>query len=396
MAITSVGYDGTVDEIQFEKIMGYSAHSKYGVNTSGAFAASTVAGQVLQVKIKGNQGTFPAAAWTAGVVDLMDTDETVQIEPATSGSRWDLIALRRDYQPPGGETALTVVKGTGRKTIPSRETNAGVLDDQPLWLVRVDAGKSTVSEYVDLRVWARNGGCTARHDLVRSYMGITGTQIEINGTLWLRRVGKSGDEEWVKPIDLADGPIDNSRLQNISGGDSWLAVSSGDAAMRLAAVGSFYTQFKGETKFQVGPDGLMRSRGKESAYNRTYSGRPNMYVSSNGYIGRSTASSSLRRYKANIQAADINVADVLALEPVTYDRRDGSMQGELGLIADDTEPLVPQLVFHEAGQLEGINYDRLAVAQQIVIRQHEARIHKLEKTLQTAMEAIAELKQNRA
>ncbi|MGP5219437.1 hypothetical protein [Arthrobacter rhombi] len=201
MAITSVGYDGTVDEIQFEKIMGYSAHSKYGVNSSGAFAASTVAGQVLQVKIKGNQGTFPAAAWTAGVVDLMDTDETVQLEPATSGSRWDLITLRRDYQPPGGETAFAVVKGTGRKAIPARETNAGVLDDQPLWLVRVDAGKSTPSEYVDLRVWARNGGCTANHDLVRSYMGFTGTQIEINGTLWLRRVGSKGTEEWMKLID---------------------------------------------------------------------------------------------------------------------------------------------------------------------------------------------------
>ena len=49
MAITSAGYDGTVDETQFEAIMGYSAHSLFGVATGGAFAASNVAGQVLQV-----------------------------------------------------------------------------------------------------------------------------------------------------------------------------------------------------------------------------------------------------------------------------------------------------------------------------------------------------------
>lgn len=202
MAIVSVGYDGSVDETQFEKIMGYSASSKFGVNSLGAFKASTVAGQVLQVRLSSAGGS--ATAWTAGVVDAMDADATVQLESPASGTRWDLIVLRRDYQPPGGSTSLAVVQGGSAKAIPTREVASGVLEDQPLWLVRVDAGSAVPAQYVDLRVFARNGGCTANDDMVREYMGSLGTMIEVNGILWLRRVSTSGIEEWAKLLDFTD------------------------------------------------------------------------------------------------------------------------------------------------------------------------------------------------
>lgn len=196
MAITSIGYDGTVDETQFGSLIKYSASSEFGVSSQNAFYASVVAGQHLQVKIKGGTLDDPAAAWTSGLVDVMDADETLQLENITSGSRWDLIAMRRNYQPPGGESKLVVIKGGSSKSIPARNTNSGVLEDQPLWLVKVQAGSSIVTEFVDLRIWARNGGVVANDDMVRGLLYKLGTEININGKVWQLVPGPNQTASW--------------------------------------------------------------------------------------------------------------------------------------------------------------------------------------------------------
>lgn len=198
MAINSWGYDGTVDEVDFGRIMALSASSEYGVDDPNSFKASTVAGQVLMTQLTGGW------AWTSGLVDNMTTMETVQYDPVASGTRWDLVVLRRDWTPPGGTTTLAVVKGGASKALPGRSNVRGVLQDQPLWLVRIDAGKSIPSEYVDLRIFARNGGCTANDDLVRSYVSFTGTMIEIKDALWIYRVGANGSNEWKSLVDASD------------------------------------------------------------------------------------------------------------------------------------------------------------------------------------------------
>ncbi|MGP5071656.1 hypothetical protein ACTXI0_04530 [Arthrobacter rhombi] len=198
MAFSSIGYDGTVDEVEFGRLMAYSASSEYGVNYPTAFQISAIAGESLMLKLTSG------LAWTAGVVDSTPAETTVVLDPVTSGTRWDLIVVRRNWSPPGGETSIAVVKGGASKQIPDRERARGVLEDQPLWLVRVDQGRSVPSEYVDLRVFARNGGCTANDDLVRSYMNTLGTMIEVNGVLWLRVVDSASLPSWKKVSDLTD------------------------------------------------------------------------------------------------------------------------------------------------------------------------------------------------
>lgn len=198
MAINSWGYDGTVDEVDFGRIMAFSASSEYGVDDPNSFKASTVAGQVLMTQLTGGW------AWTSGLVDNMTTMETVQYDPVASGTRWDMVVLRRDWTPPGGTTTLAVIKGGASKALPGRNDVRGVLQDQPLWLVRIDSGKSIPSEYVDLRIFARNGGCTANDDLARSYVSFTGTMIEIRDTLWIYRVSPNGTNEWKKLVSFGD------------------------------------------------------------------------------------------------------------------------------------------------------------------------------------------------
>lgn len=434
MAITSIGYDGTVDEVEFSKLMAYSASSEYGVNAPGSFKASSVAGQVRLVALA------PGIAWTSGLVDEMTDSQTVSFDPVPSGERWDMIVLRRDWQPPGGNTTLEVIKGGATKVLPSRYNNRGVRDDQPLWMVRLTSTSSVPVEYVDLRVFARSGGATANDDLVRSYVNVTGTWIEINGKIWIYRVGSNGVNEWVelaKSFGLATTADLNFAIQDHGHRNLYDPVSKQQLFLDKDSIGPFlrsssvfgreYAQKPNMYVTSLGTIGrstvtmastedlafAIQDHGHrllydsttraslilagtqadpflecDAVYKRTYAAAANVYVTSNGIIGRSTASSSLRRYKENIAPAAITSADVLALAPVTYDRRDGSAQGELGLIADDTAALVPQLALYEDGRLEGVRYDRLAVAQQIVLRDQAATIKTLTASAARAHERL--------
>ncbi|GAA3705322.1 hypothetical protein GCM10023081_46700 [Arthrobacter ginkgonis] len=294
----SYGYDGSADETAFHKIMDYSASSRYGVNTPGAFKATNVAGQALQISLAA--GT----AWTAGVIDIMPTAQTVQLNAATS-TRWDLVVLRRDWQPTIGVTTIEVIQGTSAKALPSRNNNGGVLDDQPLWLLRIEPGQSVPAEFVDLRLWARNGGCTANDDLVRSYLSTTGASVEINGVLWLYRVGANGTNEWVKPVELAMAADSSSSSTGAAG--KLVRRDSNHRFGILDPVTATHPASKGYVDFEIQDhghhaltsegDGIVLfvgsdSRGKyvdsDAIRARTYDEAPNMYIGSDGKIGRST------------------------------------------------------------------------------------------------------------
>lgn len=200
MAITSVGYDGTVDEAQWASMVSKVGSYEYGVDGAGDFSVTQVAGTRM-LSVAGG------IAWGRGVMDLSDDTQIIQLEPVSTGSRWDLIALRRTWGPlSGGPTELVVIKGTSSKQIPSgRQNTPGVVDDQPIALIRVQAGLSGIPEMIDLRVWGRNGGqLYAKDDLVRSYISAVGTEINIDGILWQRIVGSNGTAAWVEHGQRSD------------------------------------------------------------------------------------------------------------------------------------------------------------------------------------------------
>lgn len=215
VAIVSVGYDGTVDETQWAHLMGKAGSSEYGVDLAGDFGVNPVAGQDRTVRVA------PGKAWGHGVLDVMDVEQTLQFALPASGDRYDMIVLRRDWQPPGGATTLAIVQGSASSaTLPARKTGTlGILDDQPLALVRVSAGSTSVSVTADLRVWARNGGASAKHTHALQYLGALGALVEIAGDLWQRRVGSAG-AEWVKAISAA-GSEDSGWVKGDRNGTGW-------------------------------------------------------------------------------------------------------------------------------------------------------------------------------
>lgn len=194
MAFTSAGYDGTVDETQFAKMLPRGGAAEYGVDKVGDFAVTVVAGdRMLSVA--------PGTAWGHSVVDASDSAVTVQLDSVVSGTRYDMIVLRRDWQPPGGATTVQVIKGNSTwQTLPTRQNIPGVIDDQPLAIVAVQQNSTAIVKVDDLRCWGRNGGVAAVDDRVLQYLDAMGTVVRIGRSQYARLKG-AGGPEWQKSHD---------------------------------------------------------------------------------------------------------------------------------------------------------------------------------------------------
>jgi hypothetical protein len=196
LAFVSVGYDGPIDERQWAELIPSVGSSFYGVKGPQDLQVTAVAGAPMTVSVA------PGTAWGMGVMDTELGNTTLECDPIASGTRWDLIALRRDWQPTaGGPSSLAVVKGTATAGIPAARLNEpGVQDDQPLALVQWTAGKTNPTAIIDLRCWAGNGGLFAKSDMVKQYLNRIGTRISVYGQDWLYTVtaGSAGVPLWIE------------------------------------------------------------------------------------------------------------------------------------------------------------------------------------------------------
>lgn len=191
MAILSVGYDGPVDEVGSSKLFPTAGSSEYGVVGENDWVATAHPSTAQAINLSIGRG------WGHGVYDESDTVTTVQCEPITSGTRWDLIVMDRDWQPLNGLSQFGAVTGGATKALPDRVEGPGVRDQQPLWLVQWQAGQTQPIAFVDLRVWAGNGGMVGKDELVRSYLETVGTRIKINGEIWSFEPLSNGTADWV-------------------------------------------------------------------------------------------------------------------------------------------------------------------------------------------------------
>lgn len=133
-----------------------------------------------------------------------------------------------------------------------------------------------------------------------------------------------------------------------------------------------------------------------SLYNRTTSSAANMYVSTSGILARAT---SARKYKINIDAIpniEEKAKNVLAIEPKrwndkqrcecladgltngTVDELDADVKVETyhGFIADDFHDagLTEVVQYDENGEVDALNYDRISMYHNVVLKEHDEKI----------------------
>lgn len=194
MAITSVGYAGTVSDEQWAKMVARVGSAFYSVDDFASFKVSAAAGtRTIQVATGGISGK--------GIYDLSSAAVTRSLGSVPSGVRWDLVVLRRTWATKLSD--IVVIPGGSTKALPDRSITPGTVDDQPLALVRVAAGSTNIQEVVDLRCSVHNGGAIAWDDLARTYLNQLGTDLRIGDIMHSRVTDAGGSEVWVSS-DMGD------------------------------------------------------------------------------------------------------------------------------------------------------------------------------------------------
>ena len=64
-------------------------------------------------------------------------------------------------------------------------------------------------------------------------------------------------------------------------------------------------------------------------------------------------------YKENINPIENALEKILQLSGFTYDRKDGSRYNEPGLIAEEVEKVIPNVITYKDGRVEGITYTKI-------------------------------------
>lgn len=148
MAISSVGYDGTIDETEFSRWAGF-----YGgppvVAGHDDWRVDVVSAGDRTVTVKAGRG------YGYGVADTSDADTNIQLDVVAAGVRWDAIVARRDWAT--NTTEFVAVTGGTTSALPPSLlldwTDQGVEADQLLALVQVTAGQQVPTQVLDLRAY---------------------------------------------------------------------------------------------------------------------------------------------------------------------------------------------------------------------------------------------------
>ncbi|TQJ60475.1 hypothetical protein FBY30_2743 [Arthrobacter sp. SLBN-83] len=193
----SYGYDTApgegLGELVWQEMFPGIGTASYAVRSPTDWKVSPVSGADRTVSIAAGRG------FGLGVIDKTVSNDTIQLDPITSGSRWDLIACRRDPTPTKGKSEFIKINGGSTQVIPGGRLSGPGIHDQPLALVQVTAGQTQPTSIIDLRTWSGDGGgLVAAHDLVRSFLNQVGTRLSISGIDWVRRVGDNDTPVWVK------------------------------------------------------------------------------------------------------------------------------------------------------------------------------------------------------
>jgi len=86
------------------------------------------------------------------------------------------------------------------------------------------------------------------------------------------------------------------------------------------------------------------------------------------------------RFKYNVEGLQNSLSKVLNMRGVSY-KRIGTDVEEIGVIAEEVEEIIPQVVKYENGKIEGVNYSRLTAVLIESIKEQQNQIDELRKLL---------------
>lgn len=204
MAFTSEGYNGAFTEVAAAHLSGLYLQPCV-VGDSFAYSGA-VPGEARTLRFTG--GTcygHSIRARETGTTDL-------QFGAVVSGVRYDTVAIR--YDATSNTTSLVVVEGGTSQTVASDlEDSPGITVDDPIHLVRVDAGTPGTATWVaDLREFHTHDGMRRFRTIVGRDLRVTDKQpgqrvhVAVLG-MYEYGVDGSGDAGWIRTNDTGWMPL---------------------------------------------------------------------------------------------------------------------------------------------------------------------------------------------
>lgn len=144
MAITSLGYDGTIGEGDVATWSAGLGAPPHRVSGGDATIRTGVVGGIR----------VPAGVYAGfGVRDVLtgNTDIATTVM-AGDGSRWDTVALRRNWAT--NTTSVVVIQGSAAVAPTVVNSTPGILADQPIFLARMTKGQTDVQQILPWAPWA--------------------------------------------------------------------------------------------------------------------------------------------------------------------------------------------------------------------------------------------------
>ena len=201
MAITSYGYGGTVEEAAWAR-MAPRLGVPYWVKDTSSLVASVDTTRDRAIKIS------PGEFGGTGIFDTSNSTESLQFDYLASGTRHDLVVARRDWQGVSGRTTFEIIKGGKLEALPSYNRNPGVVDDHPLFLVKLVAGQTRPASIIDLRGYGANGKVIVSHKLAMDYYNdYPGLQLQLGRRIFTVRGGRTWMRTGLEPFSPS-GEVD--------------------------------------------------------------------------------------------------------------------------------------------------------------------------------------------
>ncbi len=185
------------------------------------------------------------------------------------------------------------------------------------------------------------------------------------------------------------GVVTGSLISNITGNNNTLIGGSATMSNNV----SYGTAIGSEAHVGLSNTIVLgRSNGQDIVIIHGLGGGGSTALCRNASNQISSCSSSLR-YKSNVDqfASGLNI--VRRLQPVSFNWKDGGLR-DLGLGAEQVAEIEPLLVtFNEAGQVEGVKYDRIGVVLLNAVKEQQAQIERQQKQIEEQRAMIEGLRQ---
>lgn len=143
MAVTSVGYDGSLTEGQFSRVMWAlgKVSAEHGVTLN---LNTTVGAGTRGIQVSAGQGVACGVLADSGAVETFNLDAN-----ANATTRIDYVVMRFNWA--DNVTSIAVIKGQSSGAVPALTQTAGTLWEMPLARVAVRSGV-TVIEASDITI----------------------------------------------------------------------------------------------------------------------------------------------------------------------------------------------------------------------------------------------------